>query len=454
MIYVIDDDNQLLHAIKNLLKSLKFECRCFNNEDEAISAIKNDPPSIVLSDIYLPNKDGFHLLQEIKNIDSNIRIIMMTAYSSVESAVEAMKMGAFDYIEKPMDIDKFELVINKALSQYELIMDNQKLRAQLDSQHRFDDIVGRSKPMQNVFITIEKAAPSDISIMIYGESGTGKELIARSIHKYSNRSKQPFIPVDCVAIPSQLIESELFGYEKGAFTGATKSQSGLIESADKGTIFLDEITELNIDLQAKLLRMLQERQLRRVGGRKLTNVDIRVISATNRDPKQAIKDGKLREDLYYRLNVIPLELPPLRERGSDISLLLQYFVKCMGDDSGQAPKRFTPNALDMLQNYSWPGNIRELKNTVECLVTLTNGEHMDVDDLPSAIKNESFNLSDKQFLAELLPYKEAKDSYVEYFESRYLEKILAKFNGNISKAADYSKINRRTIHRLINKHNI
>ena len=454
MIYVIDDDNQLLHAIKNLLKSFKLKCRCFNNEEEVISAIKCEPPSIVLCDIYLPNKDGFHLLQEIKSIDSNIRIIMMTAYSSVESAVEAIKMGAFDYIEKPVDIKKFELVINKALAQYQLIVDNQKLKAQLDSQHKFDDIVGRCKPMKNVFTIIEKAAPSDISIMIYGESGTGKELIARSIHKYSNRNKQPFVPVDCVAIPNQLIESELFGYEKGAFTGATKSQQGLIESAHKGTIFLDEITELNIDLQAKLLRMLQERQLRKVGGRTLTDVDIRVISATNRDPKQAIIDGKLREDLFYRLNVIPLELPPLRERSSDISLLLQYFIKCMNDESSQLPKRFTPNALDMLQNYSWPGNIRELKNLVECLVTLVNSDLIDVDDLPSVIKNESFNLSDKKFLAELLPFKEAKDSYVEYFESRYLEKVLAKFNGNISKAAEYSKINRRTIHRLINKHNI
>ena len=451
-VVIIDDDEEVLKILKTIVKKMGFKVSAFTDSVSGLGLLKEDNPDLLITDLMMQPMDGISVLKEAKIINKDIMVLILTGQPTVKTAVDAMKQGAIDYIQKPINIDQFTLVINKAIERKRLIDENRYLRTQLDDRYKFHNIVGHSKIMRTVYATIEKVAPTNASVMISGESGTGKEMIARAIHTYSLRKDQQFVAVDCVALPSHLIESELFGYEKGAFTGATASRPGLLETAQKGTVFLDEITELDFDLQAKLLRMLQERQFRRVGGRDLVEVDIRIVSATNRDPEQAVKDGKLREDLFYRLNVIPIKLSPLRERKEDIPLLVKHFLKTMKEEIN-AVTSISPDSLDMLQNCSWPGNIRELKNMMERLSILATGERIELGDLPHSITDDaSANVSSSQITA--LPFKDAKEKWLVDFEQKYLGQILEQFNGNITRAANASGVNRKTFQRLIAKYEI
>ena len=451
-ILIIDDDKEVLKILKTIVEKMGFKVSAVSDSLTGLHLLKEENPDLLITDLMMQPMDGISVLKEAKIINKDIMVLILTGQPTVNTAVDAMKQGALDYIQKPIVIDQLNLAINKAIERKRLIDENRYLRTQLDDRYKFHNIIGQSKTMRNVYATIEKVAPTNASVMISGESGTGKEMIARAIHTYSLRKDQQFVGVDCVALPSHLIESELFGHEKGAFTGATASRPGLLETANKGSVFLDEITELDFDLQAKLLRMLQERQFRRVGGRDLIDIDIRVVSATNRDPEQAVKDGKLREDLFYRLNVIPIKLSPLRERREDIPLLVDHFLKSMKEEIN-AVTSISPDALDILQNYSWPGNIRELKNMMERLTILASGERIELSDLPHSISDDaSANVSTSYITA--LPFKDAKERWLEDFEQKYLEQILEKFAGNITRAASASGVNRKTFQRLIAKYEI
>ena len=452
-VFIIDDEQAVLMSVGNLITYFGYHCQTFQESTQALRVIKEEIPDLVFIDLVMPDQSGIEVLSQVKAIDPEIMVVIMTGHGTIESAVEAIKLGALDYISKPIETARLKIVIEKSLLQQRLIRENRELRTRLEDKHKFHNIVGRSEEVERIFRMVEKVAPSDINVLIQGESGTGKELIARAIHGYSRRRSKPFVPVDCGSIPGQLFESELFGHEKGAFTGAVGNRKGLLETATTGTLFLDEITEVNIDLQAKLLRVLQERQFRRVGGRKLLDVDMRVISATNRNPKQAISDGKLREDLYYRLNVIPIELPPLRQRQIDIPLLFYHFMESTKASGTARVNDISKEAMDILQNYQWPGNIRELKNLVQRLVTLAEGNTITTADLPPYIIKE-LNTNTSTAWVTILPYKEAKEKWLETFDRRYLKQILSKYHGNISKAAKFSGINRRTIYRLLDRYEI
>jgi len=448
-VLVIDDDEQSLLTVKRLIQKMGVSVLTASDGITGMFLLRTEKPDLVVTDLEMPVMTGIEVLHETKSIAPDVMVIIMTGYASVETAVDAMRAGAIDYIQKPINYDYFKIVINKALERRRLISENLNLKTKLDERYKFNNIIGRSAAMRKIFSTIEKVAPTNANVLIWGESGTGKEMIAHSIHTYSTRVKKAFVAVDCVSLPAHLIESELFGYEKGAFTGANTSRSGLLELAHEGTFFMDEITELDYDLQAKLLRTLQERQFRRVGGRKLIDVDIRIISATKRNPEDAVKDNQFREDLFYRLNVIPIHIPPLRERPEDIPLLINHFLETQQNGENIATS-IEPDAIDMLQSYKWAGNVRELKNMIERLSIMANGDCITVNDLPTFIMM-GIGSNNRDAWMTSLPFKEAKRKWVNRFEQKYVEQMLEKYNGNITQAARFSGINRRTYHRIMDK---
>lgn len=452
---VIDDDPVMLQTIPDLLEILDYSTTAYSDPIEGLQYIEKEAPDVILCDLSMPQMSGLDVLQKSREIHPDGTFIVMTGFASIESAVNAMRLGASDYIQKPFALDHLKLVLKRTLAERQLRKENRELKAELNQRYKFHNIIGKSASMQKIFAQIEKVAPTNASILIHGESGTGKEMIARAVHTYSLRKDKPFMGVDCVSIPDHLLESELFGYEKGAFTGANARRIGLLESAEGGTFFMDEVTEIDYDVQAKLLRMLQERQLRRVGGRDLINIDVRILAATKRDPLQAVQDKIFREDLYYRLNVIPIELPSLRERKEDIPLLVQHFIKgAMELTNAKEPTRIESDALNALIQYDWPGNIRELKNIIERLCIMASDCCITLEDVPPDIRGSqsSFN-TDSGWLTDL-QFKDAKEKWLEQFEKEYLEKALKKYNGNISKAAIQSGVNRRTFHRLMDKYEI
>ena len=452
---IIDDDPIIINTIPDLLELLDFETVAFKNPLEGLKYVETNRPELILCDLSMPQMSGLDVLQKAKEFHPDAIFIVMTGFASIESAVNAMRMGAADYIQKPFTIDHLRLIIKRALNEKKLRQENRELKAQLTDRYKFDNVIGKSQTMQKIFAQIEKVAPTNASVLIHGESGTGKEMIARAIHTYSLRKEKPFVGVDCVAIPSHLLESELFGYEKGAFTGANNRRAGLFESAENGTFFMDEVTEIDYDVQAKLLRVLQERQFRRVGGRELTNIDIRILAATKRDPLQAVHDRIFREDLYYRLNVIPIELPPLRERKEDIPLLVQHFMKGSSAlTNSDEPVRIESDALNALIGYEWPGNIRELKNIIERLCIMANDNCIVLEDIPQEIRGSQSNFTIDFTWGEELSFKDAKDKWIEHFEKDFLAKALKKHSGNISKAAEKCGVNRRTFHRLMSKYEL
>lgn len=452
-VLIIDDENLTLALMSKFIERMGYNCITSSEPYTALEVIKKEKPEVVITDLIMPGLTGIELLKQVKAFDSDIMVIVMTVAEDIDSAVEAMKAGAVDYLRKPVNYDYIKTILDKCLAQKSLLDENKMLKGELEKKHKFEKIIGRSRQMEKVFATIERVAPTNANVLIHGESGTGKEMIAHAIHSRSKRAEEPFVAVDIVSLPTHLVESELFGYEKGAFTGAQARRDGLLTEADGGTFFMDEITELDYGLQAKLLRVLQERQFRRVGGREVLDMDIRVVAATRRDPLQAVEDGLFREDLYYRLNVLPIELPPLRERKEDIPLLIEYFLEEFRNEN-QLDIEISVDAVERLQAYHWPGNIRELKNMIERLSIMAKDHKITDEELPKKFSQPGAYIDTSMDWVATLSFKEAKQRWLHTFEIKYVENVLRRFNGNISKAAIASGVNRKTFQRLISKHEI
>lgn len=446
-ILLVDDENEIIEGRSKIIRNLGYDCLTAQSGNEAIKIIKEENPDIILTDIKMQEGDGFLVINAAKEFDPDIPVILFTGHGSIDSAVEAMKLGAFDYIQKPVTRDILQVILNKAVEFCSLKEENLKLKKQFKQKYQLEEMVYKNPVMEDIARKVMKAAGCDFNVLIYGETGTGKERIARNIHLKSNRKDKPFVPIDCVALPANLMESELFGYEKGAFTGAIKTKPGLMEIADGGTIFFDEITELDSNLQAKLLRVFQEREFRHVGGTSLLSVDIRIISATNQNPEKAVKEHRLRKDLFYRLNVIPISLPPLRERKDDIPLLTQHFIKEFNPRISNEIKGISKDALQCLIKNSWPGNVRELKNVIEQAMSMAEQNVITINDLPENIKKYDMSMVDDVFLD--TSFQEAKEKCLNEFHKKYVGFLLKKYNGNITKVARECGLSRWTIYRII-----
>ncbi|HEX2440824.1 MAG TPA: sigma-54 dependent transcriptional regulator [Methylomirabilota bacterium] len=456
-ILVVDDEPDMVENCTRILRRAGYRVVATTDPERALALVESDRPDVLLSDLKMQPFDGMELMRRAHEIDPTLPVIMITAFGSIESAVAAIKAGAFDYLPKNFSVDELTVDVERALRQRALGVENRNLRAQLAAALGLENIIGRSPAMAQVFELVKKAARSEANILVLGESGTGKELIARAIHANSPRAPHAFIPVDCAALPENLLESELFGHEKGAFTGAVRTKPGLMELADGGTLFLDEIGELPLGLQAKLLRVLQERQIRRVGATQLVDVNTRVVSATNRDIRDAIVKGQFREELYYRINVIEIRLPSLRERTGDIPLLVHAFLRRYGQGRVHT---CDGEAMKALEGYRWPGNVRELQNVMERACALADGDAIGLADLPDHVVGgggtggagsmpEGVRLD-----ASALPLKDAKEQWMGVLEASYLRQLLDRHDGNISAAAKAAGIDRKTFHRLVTKHGI
>jgi two-component system response regulator AtoC len=380
-ILVVDDEAIVRESLRDWLSDAGHQVLMAEDGPQALEIIDKKKPGIAIVDLVMPGMDGIELLKRAKEMSPGIEVIVITAYASVPTAIAAMKQGAYDYIEKPFSLDRVELLINKLVEHQRLVEENISLHQKLDKHYRFEDIIAKSSKMQQIIELIKVVAKSNATVMITGESGTGKELVARAIHSQSYRGDKSFVPVSCAALPESLLESELFGHEKGAFTGAHAQRKGKIEFADRGTLFLDEIGEMSANIQVHLLRVLEEKEFTRVGGNDLIKVDVRVVSATNRNMKEAIASRQFREDLYYRLNVVTIDLPPLREREEDIPLLAEHFLKKFAAENQKEVIGFSPEVTDFLLKYQWPGNVRELENTIERAVILAQNPEIQLADL-------------------------------------------------------------------------
>ncbi|HEY8484665.1 MAG TPA: sigma-54 dependent transcriptional regulator [Longimicrobiales bacterium] len=378
---IADDERHVAEGLQAILSEQGFVVETATDGEEAWQKVQSGEFGLVLADLKMPGMDGLELFARMREQGLDSEIIIITGKGSVDSAVEAMRNGAYDYLEKPLDLERLKALIPKALDKYQVKTANRQLQKRLESLTRYGDMIGQSEEMRQIFNTIEVVAPSHASVLIVGESGTGKELVARAIHQKSGRRKGPFIALNCGAFPREILENELFGHEKGAFTGAIAEKPGCFELANGGTLFLDEVAEMEPDIQVKFLRALEQHSFRRLGGKKEIEVDIRVIAATNKNVDEALKEGKLREDLYHRLAVIPIYLPPLRERVSDIRLLAHEFLRRFAQANGKDIKGFSEGALEYLETYRWPGNVRELKNAIERAVILAKGDRIEVADL-------------------------------------------------------------------------
>jgi two-component system response regulator AtoC len=398
-ILVIDDEPSNREAISLLLTSAGYQVQTAESGEDALQILQKNPFEVILTDLFLPGVSGIDILKKVKEDAPFTSVILITGKASAETAVEAMKEGAFDYITKPVHLEKLKVVISKAFEKSRLLAENRYLKQQLRGKYRFDNMIGNSLAMQQVFSRMGKIVQTDSTILILGESGTGKELVAKAIHFNSHRKNQPFVAINCGAIPAELLESELFGHEKGAFTGAVADKSGKFEQANHGTIFLDEIGTMPMHLQMKLLRVLQEHEVVKVGSNKTIKLDVRVISATNANLEEAVQKGQFREDLYYRLNVIPIHLPPLRDRLEDIALLTRHFTTRVCKDLDHPPVTFSPGAMRALESYHWPGNVRELENVIERTITLAETEIIGKKDLPGNISGNSDEEEENQEIA-------------------------------------------------------
>lgn len=384
-ILLVDDEKNILKVMSASLKKEGYDVETARSGEEAIGKIGNNRYNLVITDYKLPRINGLDLLQELKSKDPELPIIILTAYGTIEKAVEAMKKGAYNYLTKPINLEELNIVVSDAIERYALIEENKALRQRLLDKYSFDNIIGKSPAIEEVFKMIRMVSQSNANILIIGESGTGKELVAKAIHFGSERKDFSFVPVDCAAIPEGLLENEIFGHEKGAYTGAHDKKIGLIEQAHRGTLFLDEVGELSLNLQKKLLRILQEREFQRLGGKERVKVNIRVIAATNRDLEQDVKEGRFREDLFYRLNVVSIPIPPLRDRIDDIPLLAEYFLRKYNEENKKDIRTFDPEVVKLFMNYGWRGNVRELENVVERAVVLCNFEKIILDNIPPNI---------------------------------------------------------------------
>jgi DNA-binding NtrC family response regulator len=448
LIVVVDDDSSVRRVLKMQLEEAGYDVALAADGEEAQVVIDERRPKLVITDLRMPCADGLDLLRHIREGLQETTVIIITAFASVDTAVDAMKAGAYDYISKPIDYEALVLAVHRAMERQNLIEEVRNLRAALDGRYGFENIVGRSKALLRVLEQASRVAQHDSTVLIQGETGTGKELIARAIHHNSRRVSQPFITINCGAIPKDLIESELFGYTRGAFSGAVTAKPGRIEMADGGTLFLDEVGELSVDTQVKLLRLLQHGEVDKLGSTGTKNVDVRVIAATNRNLLAMIEDGAFRDDLYYRLAVVPLVLPPLRERRDDIPELVQHLFRKHKDKHGLPGLRLSPSVVSNLSRYRWPGNIRQLENVVERLVVLAVGDDITESDLP-----DDFRTTPQQRDSFLLELPEDGIS-LEAVERELLVRALEKFNWNQTQAARYLDISRRTLIYRMEKHRL
>lgn len=445
-VLLVDDERNTREGLARALRR-NYRILLADSGMAALEILNEEEPDAVLTDLRMPGMDGMTLVRRILARDPQPVCILLTAYGNVETAVEAMKNGAYDFLTKPVNLDRLEVLLKRAIQSRRLESSNRELRQQLDAKYGMSNIIGNSGAMQEVFDTLRQVAPSRATVLIEGESGTGKELVAHALHRLSPRANNPFVAVHCAALSDSLLESELFGHEKGAFTGATETRKGRFELADGGTLFLDEIGEVEPSTQVKLLRVLEERRFERVGGMESLDVDTRLLTATNRDLKQMVREGEFREDLYFRLNVVKISLPPLRRRREDIPLLLQHFLEEFNRENLKDIEGFTPDALEALTRYRWPGNIRELRNVVERMVVLARGDKLTVRDLPSEMREERGGSAEA-------PVRVEGARSMQDAEKSMILQALKDQRGNRTRAAEQLGISRRTLHRKLNEYDL
>ena len=443
-ILVVEDERNSRDGLERFLKR-DYEVLPAENGVQALEILNRRSVDIVLSDVRMPGMDGMTLLRRVLARSPQPVFILITAYGSIENAVEATKLGAYDFLTKPVNLPHLELKLKQALRSRGLEAENRELHTQLDQRFGMENIIGQSAAIQEVFETVQQVSPSSATVLIEGESGTGKELVAHAVHRLSPRAKGPFVPVHCAALSSSLLESELFGHEKGAFTGANERRRGRFELADGGTLFLDEIGEIDPSVQVKLLRVLEERRFERVGGQESVEVDVRVIAATNRDLRAMVEEGDFREDLYYRLYVVAVRMPPLRERPGDIPLLVRHFMDQFQRENAKNLDGITPDALESLSAYAWPGNIRELRNVIERMVVMARGAKLTVRDVPLAVRDGGGGG---------LPPRPGSELNLQDSERNLIAKALKSTGGNRTQAARQLGISRRTLHRKLNEYDL
>ena len=465
-ILIVDDDKSIRYSLKRMLEE-KYSILTAQNGEEALDRIKEGSPDLILMDIKMPGRGGIEILKEIKSMDPKSLVILMTAYGTTDTAIEAMKFGAFDYILKPFPIPKMKGLVEKAISLRKLMKEGVVYASEVEIEGVEEHIVGSSSKMQEIYKIIGQVAPSDVTVLLRGESGTGKELFARAIYHHSLRSNQPFLPINCAAIPDTLLESELFGQEKGAFTGATSRRIGKLEQCHGGTIFLDEIGDMSLSTQAKILRVIQDKSFERLGGRETIKVDVRFIVATNKDLEEAISNGRFREDLYYRLNVVSIRIPPLRERREDIPDLVSYFLKKFNRELKKKIVGITPETMERITSYGWPGNVRQLENVLKRAIVLCQGQWI-LDDqilleigeerkeVEEGLKKKTFeDLLDSLF-EELLKTPAIQENFdmVSAIEKELILRALQKTNGNQVQAAQLLGMNRSTLRGKMERYHI
>jgi two-component system nitrogen regulation response regulator NtrX len=447
-ILIVDDEESIRKSLKDILGDEGYEVVAAASGREALDLLAEAQPSLALLDIAMPEMDGIETLRRFKDTRPEMQVIMITGHGTIDTAVQTTKMGAYDFIQKPLSLERVSLSVKNGLEEYRLRQENETLRKSIERRY---EIVGESAAIRSLKQQISLAGPTNGWVLIHGESGTGKELVARAIHKSSKRAAGPFVEVNCAAIPQELIESELFGHEKGSFTGATSMKRGKFELADRGTIFLDEIADMSLATQAKVLRVLEGQEFQRVGGVKTLKSDVRVIAASNKDLAAEIRKGSFREDLFYRLNVIPLEVPPLRERKDDIPILVRYFLQEFAAEYGQKPKNIDAAALDLFLRYPWNGNVRELRNFIERMVIMVPGPAITASEVPQPVKRplvgrlSGDGRTSAGSLMEYATLKEARSA----FEREYIIRKLKENNGNISRTADEIDVERSNLHRKI-----
>jgi DNA-binding NtrC family response regulator len=444
-VLIVEDEPSARVGLTELVRTWGFTAESAADGEEALKSVTSFRPSIIITDLVMPRMGGLELLKALKDDGAQCTVVLLTAQGSVETAVEAIKEGAYDYLTKPIDPQRLKIMLDKIVERQDTLREVKTLRRQLREQGSFGSMIGSSPTMRKVYQVVEQAAPTSASVLIWGESGTGKELVAKTIHQLSPRAQQPFVPINCAAIPETLLESEIFGHEKGSFTGATDRREGCFELADRGTLFLDEIAEMTPATQVKLLRVLQERTFRRLGGRHEQTVDVRVIAATNVVPSDAVKNGKLREDLFYRLHVFAIELPPLRQRKEDLPLLIQSFIAEFNTRNNKQVSAVEPAAMKVLEQYHWPGNVRELRNVVERAVILSSGEFLELKHLPPYVTETPAPPAPVGGAA-LTP-----GMTVEEAENRLIMLTLDHARGNKTRAAEILGISLKTLHNKLNK---
>ncbi len=447
-ILVVDDEEVLQDVLTSLLRREGYDTHSARSGEEALTILRDEEIDLVLLDLMLPGMSGMEVLKNVRRIDPGMVVVVITAYSSIEGAIEAMREGAFHYIPKPFKNEEVLLTIRKGLEQHRLTEENRELREQLKERFAFGQIIGKSKPMQKVFDLIRLAAPATSNILILGESGTGKELVAKAIHHHSKRAEGPFVTVNSGSMPADLLESNLFGHVKGAFTGAISAKKGLFELADRGSIFFDEIGNIPLDTQAKLLRVIQEREFMRLGGVEMVKANVRLIAATNADLETEVAQGGFREDLFYRLNVITIQLPPLRQRSEDIPLLARHFLSRYAQENDKPIHEVSSGAMESLVDYPWPGNVRELENVIERAVVLSSGESLDLELLaPSVRRQRGFASTPTHLPPQGISFKEAVNAY----ERQLIVKALQLADGVQKKAAELLQVKPTTLHEMMKR---